>query len=76
MGVPAAGDDQRRHRRPVRADHIYTEVYRRLPKIARSSPAPLDTLREGFEAEYLPALRHFTVDFPEWHPRLFAGICI
>jgi hypothetical protein len=38
-------------------DHIYTEVYRRLPKIARSSPVPLAVLRERFEAEYLPALR-------------------
>jgi predicted nucleic acid-binding protein len=43
-------------------DHIYTEVYRRLPKIARSSPVPLDALRERFEAEYLPALRYVTVD--------------
>jgi predicted nucleic acid-binding protein len=43
-------------------DHIYTEVYRRMPKIARSSPVPLDALRERFEAEYLPALRYVTVD--------------
>ena len=43
-------------------DHIYTEVYRRLPKIARSSPVPLETLRERFETEYLPALRYVTVD--------------
>ena len=43
-------------------DHIYTEVYRRLPKIARSSPVPLDALRARFEAEYLPALRYVTVD--------------
>jgi hypothetical protein len=43
-------------------DHIYTEVYRRLPKIARSTPVPLDALRERFEAEYLPALRYVTVD--------------
>ena len=43
-------------------DHIYTEVYRRLPKIARSSPVPLDALRERFETEYLPALRYVTVD--------------
>lgn len=43
-------------------DHIYTEVYRRLPRIARSSPVPLDVLRERFEAEYLPVLRYVTVD--------------
>ncbi|HEX3955939.1 MAG TPA: hypothetical protein VHZ03_04820 [Trebonia sp.] len=43
-------------------DHIYTEVYRRLLKIARSSPVPLDVLRERFEAEYLPVLRCVTVD--------------
>ena len=35
-------------------DHIYTEVYRRLPKIARSSPVPLDALRERFEASTCP----------------------
>ncbi len=43
-------------------DHIYGEVYRRLPRIARSSPVPLDTLRARFEAQYLPALRYVTVD--------------
>ena len=43
-------------------DHIYTEVYRRLPRIARSSPVPLETLRARFEAQYLSALRYVTVD--------------
>ncbi len=43
-------------------DHIYTEVYRRLPKIARSSPVPLDVLRERFEASTCPYLRYVTVD--------------
>ncbi|SRR5271166_287073 len=43
-------------------DHIYTEVYRRLPRIARSSAVPLETLRARFEAQYLPALRYVTVD--------------
>jgi hypothetical protein len=36
-------------------DHVYGEVYRRMPKIARSSPVPLAVLRERFEAEYLPS---------------------
>ena len=40
-------------------DHVYGEVYRRMPKIARSSPVPLAVLRERFEAEYAsPAVRH------------------
>lgn len=43
-------------------DHVYGEVYRRMPKIARSSPVPLAVLRERFEAEYLPVLRYDTVD--------------
>jgi hypothetical protein len=43
-------------------DHVYTEVYRRMPKITRSSPVPLAVLRERFEAEYLPVLRYVTVD--------------
>ena len=43
-------------------DHIYSEVYRRLPRIARSSPVPLETLRARFEARYLPVLRYVTVD--------------
>jgi hypothetical protein len=44
------------------SDHIYTEVYRRLPRIASFSPVPLHALRARFEAEYLPALRFVTVD--------------
>src|SRR5450759_4187972 len=47
------------------ADHVYGEVYRRLPKIARSSPAPLATLRTRFEEEYLPAMRFVTVSTME-----------
>ena len=43
-------------------NHVYGEVYRRMPKIARSSPVPLAVLRERFEAEYLPVLRYVTVD--------------
>jgi hypothetical protein len=44
------------------SDHVYGEVYRRMSKIARSSPVPLDVLRARFEAEYLPVLRYVTVD--------------
>ncbi|WP_369042475.1 hypothetical protein [Streptomyces sp. Midd1] len=43
------------------ADHVYEEVYRRLPRIAKSSPVPLEALYAHFEAEYLPALRFVTV---------------
>jgi hypothetical protein len=43
-------------------DHVYGEVYRRMPKIARSSPVPLAVLRKRFEAEYRPVLRYVTVD--------------
>ena len=43
------------------ADHVYGEVYRRLPKIARSSSASLDELRACFEEEYLWALRFVTM---------------
>jgi hypothetical protein len=42
-------------------DHVYSEVYRRLPKIAQSSPVPLDVLRAHFEEYYLPMLRFVTV---------------
>jgi hypothetical protein len=42
-------------------DHVYEEVYRRLPRIAQSSPVPLETLRAHFEAEYLPVLRFVEV---------------
>lgn len=43
------------------ADHVYGEIYRRLPKIARSSPASLGELRACFEQEYLSALRFVTI---------------
>lgn len=43
------------------ADHVYWEVYRRLPKIARTSSASLGELRACFEEEYLPALRFVTM---------------
>jgi len=43
------------------ADHVYGETYRRLPRIALSSPIPIDALRRRFEQEYLPALRFVTV---------------
>ena len=29
-------------------DHVCGEVYRRMPRIARSSPVPLDVLRAMF----------------------------
>jgi hypothetical protein len=44
------------------ADHICSEVYEHLPKIARWSKVPLGVLRSRFEKEYLPALRFVTVD--------------
>lgn len=43
-------------------DHVYGEVYRRLPRIAKHSPVPIDVLRTRFEENYLPALRFVTVD--------------
>lgn len=39
------------------ADHVYFEVYRGLPKIAKSSTASLSELRSRFEEQYLPAVR-------------------
>ncbi|WP_327402362.1 hypothetical protein OG194_20990 [Streptomyces sp. NBC_01288] len=50
------------------ADHVYEEVYRRLPRMTKSSPVPLEDLYAHFEAEYLPALRFVTmsdVDAPD-----------
>ena len=44
------------------ADHIYAEVYRRLPRMARFSPVPLEVLRARFDSEYLLVLRFVTVD--------------
>ena len=46
-------------------DHVYSEVYERLPRIARSSPVPLDELRARFETQYLPRLRFVTVSTAE-----------
>ncbi|MEU8534138.1 hypothetical protein [Streptomyces parvulus] len=43
------------------ADHVLGEMYEHLPRIAKSSPVPLATLRTYFEAEYLPVLRFVTV---------------
>jgi hypothetical protein len=43
------------------ADHVYGEVYERPPKIAKSSPVPLDELRAHFEDKHLPVLRFVTV---------------
>ncbi|WP_137816829.1 hypothetical protein [Gandjariella thermophila] len=42
-------------------DHVYGEMYRRLPKVAKSSPVPLAVLRAHFEQYYLPILRFVTV---------------
>ncbi|MGJ5826007.1 hypothetical protein [Streptomyces ossamyceticus] len=50
------------------ADHVLDETYERLPRIAKSSPVPLEALYAHFEAEYLPALRFVTmsdVDGPD-----------
>ncbi len=47
------------------ADHVYAEVYEKLPKLARSSPVPLEDLRSRFEDEYLPAIRFVTVSMPD-----------
>jgi hypothetical protein len=53
------------------ADHVYTEIYRRLPKIAESSPVPLADLRARFEAKYLPVMRFVTMSpDDEPHPRV------
>lgn len=46
------------------ADHVYTEVYEKLPKLARSSPIMLEELRGRFEDKYLPAIRFVTVSMP------------
>lgn len=43
------------------ADHVYDEMYERLPRFAQSSPVPLASLVEHFEEAYLPALRFVTV---------------
>lgn len=43
------------------ADHVYREVYARLPKIAATTPSSLDDLRACFEQQYLPQLVFVTV---------------
>jgi predicted nucleic acid-binding protein len=43
------------------ADHVYSEVYEKLPKIAESSPVSLAGLRARFEERYLPVLRFVDV---------------
>jgi hypothetical protein len=48
--------------------HVYWEVYRRMPKVARSSPVPLEELIAHFEAEYLPVLRFVDVDMSSPFP--------
>lgn len=53
------------------ADHVWVEIYRRLPRIAETSPVPLADLRARFEAEYLPAMRFVTLSAEdEPHPRV------
>jgi hypothetical protein len=53
------------------ADHVYTEVYRRLPRIAESSPVPLADLRARFETEYLTVMRFVTMSPEnELHPQV------
>lgn len=39
------------------APHVYDECYRHLPKIAKSSRAPLEELTRRFQDEYLPRIR-------------------
>jgi hypothetical protein len=46
-------------------DHIYWEVYENLPRLARSSPVPVDDLRKRFEEHYLPVLRFVSVSTAE-----------
>jgi predicted nucleic acid-binding protein len=48
--------------------HIYDEVYRRIPKVARSSPVPLEKLIAHFERAYLPVLRFVDVDMSNRWP--------
>lgn len=57
------------------ADHVWEEIYRKLPKIAKTSPAPLADLRARFETRYLPAMRFVTMSAEdEPHPRVLAII--
>ncbi len=43
------------------ADHVYSEMYERLPRFAARCKVPLAPLVERFEEDYLPALRFVTV---------------
>jgi hypothetical protein len=43
-------------------DHVYGEIYQRMPRIAKTSPVALDVLRLRFEERYLPAMRFVDVD--------------
>lgn len=43
-------------------DHIYEEMYEKLPIFARRRKMPVEILRARFEERYLPALRFVTVD--------------
>ncbi|WP_328750563.1 PIN domain-containing protein [Streptomyces sp. NBC_00285] len=43
------------------ADHVYDEMYERLPRFAKRCKVPLAPLVECFEEVYLPALRFVTV---------------
>ncbi|WP_028810227.1 hypothetical protein [Streptomyces sp. 351MFTsu5.1] len=43
------------------ADHVYREMYERLPRFAERCKVPLAPLFERFEEDYLPALRFVTV---------------
>jgi hypothetical protein len=47
------------------ADHVYGEVYKYLPKLARTCGLPVEDLRARFEENYLPAIRFVTVSMPE-----------
>lgn len=47
------------------SDHVFEEVYEKLPKIARSSPVPLADLRRRLEAGYMPKIRFVDVSMPE-----------
>ena len=46
-------------------DHVYGEVYEKLPRLARFSPVPLGDLRTCFEEKYLPAMRFVSVSGPK-----------
>jgi hypothetical protein len=55
------------------ADHVWHEIYRRLPKIAETSPVPLADLRARFETGYLPVMRFVTMSAEdEPHPQVLA----